>query len=612
MVFMLICMRVKGAGMMKNKKRSSFWKMIVFELKFCFKNSPFLMIAEILASIFHGISFVVVIYFTQMFFDVIADAISQNKSFSDVFIWAILLGVVVILNQLINGFENWLYDVLYNKLKGYSYLNLYKKTFNMRAENFESPKFLDELSKAKEGAEQFILPLFPIIGISTFYLAYFVGIGWYIFNVYPVLIISIAIVFVPSIAGQFLKSFLFSKLADESAPYKRRYEYFEQCICGKDYFKETRLLSAGGFFFKFYKESLEILTTKAWKTNKKSAVIAIIVRGITLIGYLGVLLLFINALINGHISVGAFAAIYASIDKMFSMMDEVVDTISGLMQNIGLMQNYIEYLELPEVEKEKKPVSVNNKIELKDVTFKYKDAEQETLKHINLTVDAGSTIAVVGENGSGKSTLVKVMSGLFLPSSGKVLYDGADISEISKENVYDNISMVCQNFIKYKMNVRNNINISKNFDGSEDGNEVQDNEFYKLLENVDIYNNKDNVIKMDTVLAREFGGIDLSGGQWQRIAIARGMYRPHSMIILDEPTAAIDPVEEARIFNIFAQLTKDTTSIIVTHRMGCAKIADLILVMDKGEIVEFGTHEELLKTNGKYSEMYNSQLQWYQ
>ena len=598
--------------MKKVKKRNSFWKMVSFEIRFCFKNSPFLMIAEILASVIHGISFVLVIFFTQKFFDDITGIVNSNyKNLYDVYFGAIFLGLVVIFNQLINGFENWLYDVLFNKLKGYSYLNLYKKTCRVSAEYFESPKFFDELSQAKDGAEQFVLPLFPIIGISTFYFSYFIGIGWYLFSVYPLLLFSIILVFIPNILGQFFKWILYSKLADECAPYKRKYEYFEQCICGKDYFKETRLLFAGGYFFKLYKEALKILTTKAWKTDKKSTMISLIVGGITLSGYFGVLILFVNALLDGNITVGVFAAIYTSIDRMFSMMDEVVNTISGLMQNIGLMQKYMGFLNMPEKEYNDTPVTVTDKIEFKNVSYKYQNTESFALKDINLTINANSSIAVVGENGSGKSTLVKVLSGLFMPTSGTVLYDGTDISQILPQNIYTNISMVCQNFIKYKMNLRNNINISYNFDGSEEGSAEQDEKFYKLLNNVDIPKNNQYGLNMETMLSREFDGVDLSGGQWQRIAIARGMFRPHSVIFLDEPTAAIDPIEEAKIFKIFDRITKDSTSIIVTHRMGCAKIADYILVMDNGKIVELGTHDELLAANGKYSEMYHSQIKWY-
>ncbi len=596
--------------MVRQGPKISFWQMIVFEIRFCFKNCPAMMAAETIASVLHGISYVFIIYMTQFFFDIVADAVDQNKKFSEVIVWALALGGLFILNQIINGGENYLYSVLYKKLKGYSYLNLFKKSCKLKAELFESPEFLDELSKAKEGAEYFNLPLFPIIGLSTFYLAYFFGMGWYIFSLQPILAVSIVMVFIPSFVGQYLKTYLFSKLADESVKYRRKFEYYEECICGKDYLKETRTLSAIPLFGKLYKEALEILTLKSWNTNKKAARIAILVRLVTLAGYLGILVLFVEELLKGNISIGMFAAVYVSIGKMFSMMDEVVDTISGLTQNLGLMKNYMAFLDYPQEEGSDISINLNEKLELKNVTYRYKGAEIDTLNNINLSIKAGETVAIVGENGSGKTTLVKLISGLFLPTGGQVFYDGVDISKAKATAVHHNVSIVCQNFIRYKMTARRNICISKDLENMESTS--KDEEIKSLLKQVGLNLNQKEFSKgLDTMLSREFDGEDLSGGQWQRIAIARGVFRPHKMIILDEPTAAIDPIEESNLFQLFGKLSEDKTSIIVTHRLGCVKIADRIIVMNKGKILEMGTHSELLQIGGKYSEMYNAQAQWY-
>lgn len=607
------CMKVKGVGMV-NRKKTSFWKLVSFEAKFSFKTCPFLMFEEILACIGHGSSFVLVMYVTQKFFDDIVKAIDSNGTFVDVLCGALLLGGSVILNQIINGLENWLFDVLYEKLKGYAILNLYNKTYKIGAEEFESPSFLDELKKAREGSEQFIFPLFPIIGTMTFYMSYFVGVGWYVYHIYPILVYAILIVFIPSFIGQYIKSQLYSKLADDTANYKRKVDYFEQCMCGREYFKETILLSATQYFKTLYIKAIKELSVKEWNTNKKSSLVLIFVRMLTLIGYLLILVMFVHALINGNITVGVFATIFASIGKMFSMMDEVIDYVKSMVENIGLAENYVSFLEKPEENKEKKQLSLNNKLELKNVTFRYKEAKEDTLTNLNLTINAGDTVAIVGENGSGKSTLGKVLSCLYPPQSGKVLYDGVDVSDIDRNSVYDIISIVGQNYIKYMLNVRNNVNISKDFDGEENGTDSQDRAIEELLNKVDLSLEqkefKDD--RLDTMLGREFGGNDLSGGQWQRIAIARGMFRSHQIIIMDEPTAAIDPIEETKVFEMFSEISKDSTSVIITHRMGCAKIADIILVMDKGKIVEVGSHEELIQNQGKYWQMYQAQLQWYQ
>jgi ATP-binding cassette subfamily B protein len=174
--------------------------------------------------------------------------------------------------------------------------------------------------------------------------------------------------------------------------------------------------------------------------------------------------------------------------------------------------------------------------------------------------------------------------------------------------LFKNISGVFQNFQKYKMTLGDNISIS-NLGLT---NDLKEHTLIQACHQAELdTTSKEFTKSFDTMLSREFDGVDLSGGQWQRVAIARGLYKANDIIVLDEPTAAIDPIEETRLYQQFAQLAKDKTAIIVTHRLGSAQIADRIVVMDKGEIVEMGMHRELLLKNGKYAEMYETQKKWY-
>ncbi|WFR57118.1 ABC transporter ATP-binding protein [Anaerocolumna sp. AGMB13025] len=591
------------------KTKVTIRRMLKFELRLCFLNCPFLMTAEILASIIHGFSFVLVTIMTQKFFDKASTAIGHHENIEQVIIGAIILGVTVIGNHIINGGENYLWEVNYKKICGFSYRKLYQNVATVPAEEFENTKFLDNLQKAISGAEHFTQPLFAVIALSTFYLAYFLGMSWYIFKINPILSIAIILVFVPSFIGQFFKIYLYAKLADDSASHERKVGYYENCICGKEFLKETRTLGALPFFQKLYKEELELLANKRWKTNKKAALIGAVVKSITLLGYMGILILFVFELLHGKITVGVFSALYISIEKLFSMMDEVIETIGECTENIGLMRNYIQLLDYIEekrkIEKKAESILINEGIDLSNVSYRYIDAENKALSNINLHITAGETVAIIGENGSGKTTLAKVITGLLNPSSGNILYSGKNISEYDNRSIYSNISIVSQYFQRYKMTLRNNITISSNKD--DDASEIKD-----FLEHVGVDVNSEKFTEgLDTTLSREFDGIDLSGGQWQRISIARGLYRDHDLLVLDEPTAAIDPIEESNLFELFAELLKEKTSIIVTHRLGCVKLADRIVVMDGGKIIEEGKHDELIIKKGKYYEMYNAQAKWY-
>ena len=224
-------------------------------------------------------------------------------------------------------------------------------------------------------------------------------------------------------------------------------------------------------------------------------------------------------------------------------------------------------------------------IALKNVCFSYPSSTKYALDHVDLTIPYGQTIALVGENGSGKSTLCSVLEGLYSPDQGDIVFQQKDAGELSvKGKRRTGISAVFQKFVQYRMSIRDNITIG---DVEKDS---TDQDVEKICTDVDIHLDQEGI---DAMLGREFDGRELSGGQWQRVAIARGIYRDCDLIIMDEPTSAIDPVEESRLFEKIYEYSREKTAIIVTHRMALAKLADRVLVMKNGKTVQDGTHEQL-------------------
>lgn len=326
---------------------------------------------------------------------------------------------------------------------------------------------------------------------------------------------------------------------------------------------------------------------------------------VTSIGYGVIIYLLFSSLMDGKITIGAFGAVLTSIGSLMILTEELISMQVGkITANFGAVRNLMSFLDLKEREGKDINIKEAPSLELKNLSFNYPNSKKLILDGVNLEIKPKETIAIVGENGAGKSTLMKIILGLYLPTSGQIDIDGIDIKELSPQCIFKNTSAVFQKFKKYKFNLRDNILIS-------DINNNDDKKIENVLREVDLKkeNFKDG---LDTILSREFGGIDLSGGQWQRIAIGRGIYNFSNLIVLDEPTAAIDPIEEGKIFNKFKEIAKEKTAIIITHRMGTVKIADKIVVLDKGKISEIGTHDELMKANGKYKEMYEAQSKWYE
>jgi ATP-binding cassette, subfamily B, bacterial len=598
------------------KKEISFARIIFRLFPMVLASCPLLFIFGNIVGIIHGASWGFNTFVSQLFFDAVAKAVTEKSDVGIVVWMALALGAAAIGSQILNGIHNFMSATFFNKMSGFLGIRINEKASRIDPILYETPVFLDDINKASEGMNNSLGLLFTFTTIFTFYLPYFLFMGIYLFTLKPILALSLVLVFVPVAITQLIRGIVFAKLEDQAAPIRREYEYYERCICDREYFKETRLLGGFAFFKNLYVSALSILREKTWNAELKTGIMELGMKLITLIGYFGVLYLLFTALLNNEISIGTFAAVFASIDGMFMIMEEIICRhIGSMTKNLGTVRNFIRFLEFPERQGMDMTISAGDGIVLEKVSFRYPEAKADSLNDISLEVKKGETIAIVGENGAGKTTLVKLMTGIYLPTSGSVLIDNVNTKEVSPKSIYNGISAVFQKFQKYKMTLGENIHISdieSSMDRESTGELVYENRLKDSIQKSDLILDEENFPKgYDTMLSREFDGVDLSGGQWQRAAIARGFYRAHGMIVLDEPTAAIDPIEETNIYKKFSEISKGKTSIIVTHRLGSAKIADRIVVMDNGKIADIGTHDELMKAEGKYSEMFNAQAQWY-
>ncbi|MEG1152261.1 MAG: ABC transporter ATP-binding protein [Oscillospiraceae bacterium] len=583
--------------------------------KLCFNTCKGKIIFSALFTVIHSLTFVLNIVTLEYFFGAISNLAIDASNYKNAIIMCFIYGGVIVLNRIVNVYSNFYCDVLSRYVHGFLYEKINIKSSKIPALAYENPLYLDSIKRANDGVESCYDVFITVVDIFAFYGVYEVFICIYLYSINPLLVLSLLFICIPSIASQFIKVKFFKELADSQGPIKREYEYYEKCMSDREYYKETRLLGAFSYFKSLYINSTKLLNIEIWKTNKKSLMADFLCDFLTLIGYISIIILSIILIIKEKINIAQFATIFGSIDLMISMFMEIVNfRISKITKKVGFAKNLINFLDIPET----KGIDVNfnskvaPEISIENLSFSYPNAKKISLNNINLKIKSGETIAIVGENGAGKSTIAKLIMGLYTPTSGKVKIDGYDTAEISPKSMYSNISAVFQNYQRYKMTLEDNIQISSILPETDSNKLIIKNEIEKAVNKADFEIDNETFINgYETMLSREFDGIDLSGGQWQRIAIARGFYKNHNMIILDEPTAAIDPVMETKIYQKFAEMSKGNTSIIVTHRLGSAKIADRIIVMDNGEIVETGSHDELLSNNGKYTDMYNAQSKWY-
>jgi len=540
------------------------------------------------------------IWVMQVIFDGMAEVATQGRDIGDVFVPIAIFAGITMLRPLLEAVCNQGFVVMIYRTTRFLNKRVAEKAAKLAPLAFEDPLVLDELNKAKAA-----IPIAYVMGdaltnMLLYVVPYFIFLGFYLANLDARLIWTVALAVFPKILTMVVKTPLYAKLEDRSAPLRREATAHQQAMVGREFFKETRMLGVFSYFKSRYLETLRLLNTATWQTDSRSALFDLLMTLMTTAGYVGMIYLMFISLRAGYITVGVFAAVFSSVITMMVMLVNFIGNRFGFaLKNVGRVAKLLEFFELPERGGTDTVLDWSGDIRLENVSFTYPNSENPSLRNLNLHIKAGETVALVGANGAGKSTLTKILMGIYEPTVGVVEVSGMSLASVSQSSRYKGISGIFQKFQKYQLTLRENIELG-DIQGTGDVSEP--------LEQGGVLYPED----LDTVLSREFDGIDLSGGQWQRVAIARGLYRKHDLIVLDEPTAAIDPLEESRLYEKFAEIAKDKTALIVTHRLGSAKIADRIMVMEDGEIVESGSHQELLKqADGLYASMYKSQEQWY-
>lgn len=504
------------------------------------------------------------------------------------------LGILTVISEVLNGYQNYLYGYyIDNGIKKLKEL-LHQKIDTLPRLVLDDANELARIERARKGIANLVELVLVVGDAITFYGLYFVFLGTYFCKINARMLLILPMVFIPVWLSHISKTKVFSDMDAEGSLYKLQMKHYIKCFKDTSYLRELRFLNAESFLARKLVEVIKKYQKTIFVANKKGAESDCLGKLITFIGTMLIIVFITAEMIQGRITVGVFGAVFATLKQMFSLMDELISIhFANALENVGTVEAVIELLDEKSVKNLFFDYTDFSKIVFKNVSFRYPNQKEWALSNVCFEIKRGEKIALVGLNGSGKSTLSKIILGLYKPESGQVIVERGE-----ENSIKDSRTAVFQNYAKYMMSVEDNIRIS-DF-AKEKSAEPQ----------ISLFAN-DLVEGRKKMLGRAFGGEELSGGQWQSVAIARGFYRDASLVVLDEPTASIDPIKENTYYDIFERELQDKTGIIVTHHLASVSLADRIILLNEGCIEENGSFEELMNAKGNFYKMYSAQAAAY-
>ena len=512
----------------------------------------------------------------------------------------VVITLIILLTESLKSIIKWIRIYQGELVQDHIKSLIHNQSLKLDLGFFEHSEYYNKLYQAKidslskplallENLGLFIQNMITITAIIVLLIAY----KWW---VAPVIIIST----LPLFFILFYHTAKFHEWRVKATVMERKALYYDFLLTERESAAEVRLFNLGNYFKNIFKVTRSELRNQYYEINKKQMIFELI--GITLGLIISGLIMFymLKQTLEGLISFGVLTMFYISFNQCQKSMSSMVYNITEVYRNITFIQNLFEFLEmkpliLPIGENQISKFEIKNSIKFKNVKFSYPFNQRNALENFNLEIKANKITAIVGTNGAGKSTIIKLLCRFYDPNEGSIEIDGINLKNYSPLIIHKNMTVLFQDFVKYHASAKENIGLG-NTENSNFGTIKE--AAFKSGADISINKLPD---KYDNMLGRWFAGAELSGGEWQRVALARAFFRQSELIVLDEPTSAMDSWAESDWLERFKNLVKNKTSIIITHRFTTAMQADIIYVVDKGIVIEKGNHNELMDINGEYA-----------
>ncbi len=476
---------------------------------------------------------------------------------------------------------------------------------------FENPDYYDRLERAKAQATDRIA-MIQMVGTLIQQVLTTLFLSLYIASFSSWLLLLLIAGTIPALLGESHFAFLGYAKNFMQTPLRRKMDYLRDLGGSKEAAKELKLFGLRDFLVGSFRGMANTIFYQNVDLSKRRLVAGSLLSLLATAGYYSAYALVLLDTIRGKFTVAGLAVLINAILQVSANLQQIFVNASGVADQALFLTDLLGFFAMEPTVRSKPnaieiPRPIRQGVEFRNVSFAYPGTTRLVLKDFNFHLRPGERVALIGENGQGKTTIVKLITRLYDPTEGQILIDGVDLRDYDMEDLCHEIGVIFQDFMRYEMTARDNIAVGR----------IEERDRLDRIENAAQMSLADEVIArlsggIDQQLGRRFeGGVDLSGGEWQRMALARAYLRDAQLLILDEPTAALDARSEQEVFQRFAELTRGKMALLISHRFSTVKMTDHIVVLSHGVLTEEGTHEELIQRGGLYAEMFEMQAASY-
>ena len=581
-------------------------------LKIVWDSGPGVVVFGLVSRVFSSLFPVGLLWITKLIIDSIVRAVSSHQPVHRGFWWLVVAEFsLAVLNSILLRTIDYSDSLLGDKYTRYVSIRVMNHAASLDLIAYEDPVFYDRLERARVQATDRLVMIQQIgrlvqLAITTITLSVTIM----LFSPWLMLLLVAGVV--PAFLGESHFAFLGYAKNFRQTPMRRQLDYLRILGGSKEAAKELKLFGLKDFLRERFTRISDQIYGENVSLSRRKLIAGALLSTIGTMGYYSAYVFVIWRTVAGALSIGTLTLLAGAIQQASSSIEQIFSTFAGIGDQALFLTDLLAFFEMKPTIRSKPnalpaPRPIVRGVEFRNVSFSYPGNPRRVLDQINFSLHTNERLALIGENGQGKTTIVKLITRLYDPTEGQILLDGVDLRDYDLEDLHREIGVIFQDFMRYEMTASANIAVGRI-------EEIQNQFLIRAAANKSLAEHAIRKLPQgfDQVLGSRFeGAVDLSGGEWQKIAIARAYLRDAQLLILDEPTAALDARSEHEVFQRFSELTAGKMSVLISHRFSTVKMADRILVLKNGEIAEQGKHDQLIKHGGAYAEMFELQAASY-